>query len=232
MSRGESQGRTEPQGSWPHVLVGDWIEIKSSPSWMMPLDGALAEITDVDKNGEDIYVIVNGQLVTGLSWSLGDRWIKTLPPEHIPPRFLRSQAAPSRGLATAFSWRDRVEPRHPHVLLTGKGEWNGWLCVVGGDQEALGVLTSLLYYLCEYDTDEGWEDEIGDLSQLDPDNLAIATSVARILHEADCMNRGFVLHAFVPDFELRLRGEDDRRGLEVIVEGFEALGCAIKLKAD
>lgn len=230
MGRGKRHGsgaasRSEPA---PRVLPGDFVEVLAADT-LIPIDGAVAEVNAVYSGGAELSIIAGGRAVMTLDWTAGDRWQKTLPPVDLPPSYIRSSAAPSNGLKTAHSWRDRPAPRHPLVAELGS-DFDGWIRVAG-DKRLIEVVDSAWYQSYEYGETDGWEENMGgDTAGLDRDALEQAVRLGALIAEADCMNSGFVLHSFFPDLELRVHGEDDLKGLEAVVEGFEALGLEVSAR--
>jgi len=237
MGRGKRRGGTRPDGAghWPALLPGDFVLVDSDDAGFIPLEQTLAEVQAVEEDGRQLSLIVGGRMFTTVDWADGDRWEKTLPPEDLPVSWLRSQAAPSEGLKTAHSYLSRPEPAHPLVLATGAGEWNGWL-----NGEAVGEVTALLgvaddvWDRCyNYGSAEGWEEQHeGSLDGLDPVLVRKAAELGQLLCEADCMNDGFILHTYTPNFELRLYSAEDRKGLEAVIELMEELGVTLTLEPE
>lgn len=226
MGRGKRQQGRGP--STTPVLPGDFIEVITADT-LIPVDGAIAEVNAVYDSGQRLSIIAGGRAVMTLDWVAGDRWQKVLPPESLPPSYIRSSAAPSSGLPTAHSWRDRPLPQHPLVSKIG-ADFDGWLRVQG-DKRLIEVVDSAWYQSYEYGELDGWEENLGsDLAGVAPELVERAVALGALVAEADCMNSGFILHSFFPDLELRVHGEDDLKGLEAVVEGFEALGLAVSVR--
>ena len=230
--RGQTR-RVKATAGPPDVLAGDWVEITASgPTALMPLYGAVAEVASVEQAGE-LSVIVGGKLSTGLSWGGGDRWKKILPPTDLPISWVRSDAAPSAGLATAHSWRDREAATHP--LVVGKGDFDGWL-KISGDPEAISAVDAAQAHVMETGGVDGWSGDEATYPQVkqidfdawDPVQVRKVEELAELLSEADCMDDGFILHNYGDGIELRMNGAEDLKGLEAVVEGFEGLDLQVE----
>jgi hypothetical protein len=237
MGRGEGNSEDGLPLSPPQILVGDWVCFKEGQ-----YADAIAEVLRVDEGYLSLSVIIHGRLATTVRW-VEDCWEKTLPPENVPVSWNRSSASPSNGLPQTYPWSSRSTPTHPALVDFDPEVFFRGEMYIKGDATFLATALALATSIIEEGSWEGWEEWVSEehrpFVSLDPEAKAAADLLAACSNYND---HGFIHNYYdqtpreytghnicVMDLELHTDTDDAEKGLEALLEIFEARGYGIKL---